>query len=445
MGVTGTFLFATIIMVVSTKSAFGASMEKPCTLAYHSRTVRLELLDSSDSLTASIQNDENVAIIPSGKQVRLECINEKQIFRDLEAGTVELFCAGGTLSHTGAGAQDIDQLLECRSPRAAPFGELIRNGTCVNNASNIDVYVTSDSGESSHLYSVCFDEVTSTTLYSKSYIDGKLLAGGKPDPSKRPGEFQDPGFFPFNVVLAYKQKQEKITLTKLLGEEKFEEYFPKQTYYLSRGHLFPNGDPYYKYQKDGTFFYINVVPQWQILNNGNWKAIEDSFRQMSAKLASHVNVYTGTHGVVELKNQDEEDVELWMGLPIKSGDKVKRLPVPKFLWKIAYSEVEDAAVALVQINNPWATIAAEDYLCKDICDQLDWLSLTKKQRGSIQKGFTYCCDVNELRKKIETIPVFKYSKVLESAQPSKVVSNLEEEDEDWDDDEESDEDEEDEE
>lgn len=50
---------------------------------------------------------------------------------------------------------------------------------------------------------------------------------------------------------------------------------------------------------------------------------------MSAKLASHVNVYTGTHGVVELKNQDEEDVELWMGLPIKSGDKVKRLPVPK--------------------------------------------------------------------------------------------------------------------
>lgn len=117
----------------------------------------------------------------------------------------------------------------------------------------------------------------------------------------------------------------------------------------------------------------------------------------------------------------------------------------RFLWKIAYSEVEDAAVALVQINNPWATIAAEDYLCKDICDQLDWLSLTKKQRGSIQKGFTYCCDVNELRKKIETIPVFKYSKVLESAQPSKVVSNLEEEDEDWDDDEESDEDEEDEE
>jgi len=60
-------------------------------------------------------------------------------------------------------------------------------------------------------------------------------------------------------------------------------YIPKEQYYFSRGHLFPNGDPIYKYEKDSTFYYINAVPQWQITNAGNWEvnfAINNSSKKI---------------------------------------------------------------------------------------------------------------------------------------------------------------------
>jgi hypothetical protein len=51
-------------------------------------------------------------------------------------------------------------------------------------------------------YTVCFDESTSTTLYSKSFIDGKSFSEGLGESNKpRPNKFQDQGYFPFNVDL----------------------------------------------------------------------------------------------------------------------------------------------------------------------------------------------------------------------------------------------------
>lgn len=84
----------------------------------------------------------------------------------------------------------------------------------------------------------------------------------------------------------------------------------------------------------------------------------------------------------------------------------------RFLWKVGYSEVEDAAITVVQINNPWELNRDDYLLCHDICDELDWFKVTK--RFSVQHGYTYCCDVNALRKQVKTIPEFTYSKILKT-------------------------------
>jgi hypothetical protein len=91
------------------------------------------------------------------------------------------------------------------------------------------------------------------------------------------------------------------------------------------------------------------------------------------------------------------------------------------------SEVHDEAVAIVQINNPYAVVAKEDLLCESICDDVKWLSnLLKKSLTNVKKGYTYCCDVNALREKIPTIPVIQYSKVLNGA--SECTKNIDETD-----------------
>jgi len=64
-----------------------------------------------------------------------------------------------------------------------------------------------------------------------------------------------------------------VYTTQLGSEDAAGSVMPTQQYSFSRGHLIPNGDPIFKYEKDTTFYYINAVPQWQIVNGGNWNVI----------------------------------------------------------------------------------------------------------------------------------------------------------------------------
>jgi hypothetical protein len=96
------------------------------------------------------------------------------------------------------------------------------------------------------------------------------------------------------------------------------------------------------------------------------------------------------------------------------------------MWKVAYHEEAKAAVAFVQINNPWAKISKEDILCVDICDRIKWIDF---QTDDIKHGYTYCCDVNSLRKTISYVPRLNYSKILsESSESDFNQSNETEED-----------------
>jgi DNA/RNA non-specific endonuclease len=49
--------------------------------------------------------------------------------------------------------------------------------------------------------------------------------------------------------------------------------------YLARGHLFPDADGVFRSQRRATYSYLNAVPQWQSINNGNWKALENRIRE----------------------------------------------------------------------------------------------------------------------------------------------------------------------
>lgn len=75
----------------------------------------------------------------------------------------------------------------------------------------------------------------------------------------------------------------------------------------------------------------------------------------------------------------------------------------------------NSAVAIVQVNNPWVQVeqirAGVEILCSnDLCRRLTWLRSSSFH--AIRKGYTYCCDVNELRKTIPYVPDIKYKDIL---------------------------------
>ncbi len=49
--------------------------------------------------------------------------------------------------------------------------------------------------------------------------------------------------------------------------------------YMARGHLAPDADFVYESFQDATYYYFNAAPQWQSINNGNWKASLDKSGQ----------------------------------------------------------------------------------------------------------------------------------------------------------------------
>lgn len=61
------------------------------------------------------------------------------------------------------------------------------------------------------------------------------------------------------------------------------------------------------------------------------------------------------------------------------------------------------------MNNPWFR-SESDTLCNDVCSDLPWL----RSHGfdTIHKGYSYCCDVNELRRVIPYIPQIQYKNLL---------------------------------
>ena len=55
------------------------------------------------------------------------------------------------------------------------------------------------------------------------------------------------------------------------------------TNFLSKGHLSPNAGFVYDVQQDATYYFLNVAPQFQSFNNGNWKSLEYAVRDLGMK------------------------------------------------------------------------------------------------------------------------------------------------------------------
>jgi len=254
------------------------------------------------------------------------------------------------------------------------------------------------------LIDVCFDDVLYTTLY----VNATIVSGiaGHQSGIPRPSFVQD-SFFPgMSVDNLYTQNTQRQTISGLLGSTQLGDQYivPSTDYYLARGHYAADADFVYGSQQRATFHFVNVSPQWQTFNGGNWEALESSVRAFADKKKLDLVVYTGTYGVATLPNVNGTETELY--LYVNSNNK-KAIPVPKFYWKAVYDPKSQAGVVFVGINNPYVSNPQGDYLiCTDVCSNVSWIQWDQK---NIKKGYSYCCEVDDFRSKVKTLPDFPVS------------------------------------
>ena len=214
---------------------------------------------------------------------------------------------------------------------------------------------------------------------------------------------------------AYTKAAQLKRFETILGSESAAQVYITDKSFLARGHLACDADGVFDSWQTATYFYINVVPQWQSMyvfnvfyvvvlfclililnsfysfdlnsNNGNWKAVEFAVRAKAALLESEVIVFTGAHDVLKL---DNKNISLVPG----------GIFVPKWSWKILKDPISNSGIAFLTLNNPFIT-SNPSMLCTDVCAQYNW-SITNSK--VFDKGYTVCCEVPDLMNKIASIP-----------------------------------------
>ena len=83
--------------------------------------------------------------------------------------------------------------------------------------------------------------------------------------------------------------------------------------YLARGHLAPNADFMNYAWQDSTFTFIDLAPQWQSFNAGNWLDVENGIRYLAEYFYGTLEVWTGTLGLLQLEDEGGNMVDIYLG------------------------------------------------------------------------------------------------------------------------------------
>lgn len=278
--------------------------------------------------------------------------------------------------------------------------------TCGNNFKEIEVGFEVESRFLVHMY-ICFDDARQNAIYSWFNLTSAI--GGYqrsfPRPSFIQGSFYSVGTP--NVNTLYTRAQQRITINGLLGLEQNSTKYVHATndYYLARGHLTAKADFVYGAAHRLTFYFVNVAPQWQTFNGGNWERLESSVRNFASDRGLDLIVYTGTYGVTTLPHSTTgKEVELYLYIDENNNNGIA---VPQLYWKFVYEPKSKAGVVFIGVNNPYQDEFKP--ICTDVTDSYDWLLWSKNSQSA---GYSYGCEVAEFKRLVDYFPDYEVTSLL---------------------------------
>lgn len=246
---------------------------------------------------------------------------------------------------------------------------------------------------------ICFNQTSSNTHWVHHYLGPASVQHQRAVP--RIDFLQSEYYKGLSVNKLYTRTQQRSAFVKILGSEKLADALISKntTLYLARGHLAAKSDFVFGSHQLATFYFINVVPQWQSFNEGNWLSIEIDLKKYVARRNIDAELYTGSHDVVQYKDVNGRMKKMYL-----STDKQSRIPVPKLLYKIIVVDKLKEGIVLIGVNDPYAideTIKKNYVICKDVADQVRYISWN---RTNVTAGYSYACSVDDFMEKVPLAP-----------------------------------------
>jgi len=252
------------------------------------------------------------------------------------------------------------------------------------------------------------------TIWTNHTLHGANIDFRDIDPG-RPGFRIDTSgtkrFFPWATSTKmnkyYSKKNQLSQVKKILGTNnkmgdfQLIETSRSGTHYFAKGHLSPDAAFVYNVMQDATYYFVNVAPQFQSFNNGNWKALEYNTRDLGTKLDRDLQVMTGTHGLLTYPDSNNNPTPIYLF-------NNTYVPAPKYYWKVVQDPMTNTAVAFIGSNDPHVTSAPLE-LCPNRCAEMPWVDWNL---SDLDSGYMYCCSVEDAVKAIPAIPAMQAAGLL---------------------------------
>ncbi|XP_059098835.1 uncharacterized protein LOC131892971 [Tigriopus californicus] len=261
---------------------------------------------------------------------------------------------------------------------------------------------------------ICQDIRRYVTLWTKHSVQGTSI-DFRDKTSDRPSFRRDVGgqtrFFTHvtqtELNEAYSKRSQVTQLTTMLGSsftldnsEPIIDESSSSTTYFAKGHLSPDAAFVYDAQQDATYYFMNVAPQFQTFNNGNWKAMEGAVRDYAISAKATIDVYTGTYGHLFYNKKLNTGSSKRTYINLMDVGSNSYLPIPKYFWKVIHNPLTSEAVAFVGVNDAHLT-SKPSRICSNVCDQIAWADW---DMDNLESGYMYCCTVEDLKTTVDYVP-----------------------------------------
>lgn len=138
---------------------------------------------------------------------------------------------------------------------------------------------------------------------------------------------------------------------------------------------------------------------YAILNDAEQLDNMDKLQEdISSLQLKHADLYTGTHGVLSLKNNEGTPVDIYL--------KENKFPVPKYIWYVVRSENKAVAFAIFNRSTISEKEKQKDSFCTSKCEEITWITklLENKNFKKVESGYVLCCEFNEFKRTVSEMP-----------------------------------------
>ncbi|XP_073844619.1 salivary protein Tsal1-like [Musca autumnalis] len=328
--------------------------------------------------------------IPEGASLYLACTGSKNVITSLNVTTLALQCSTGQFMDANNNAYALKDIV-CKSIPSSTL-RLTSNGCSQNRGAIFEAGYTVDRVFYGPTLEICYDNDTERTFYTHNVINGAAIDYNIKESTRRSFSAEGMKLTTTKTNTYYTQNNQVARFENYFGSD---QTYIDSTNYLARGHLTPDADFIFGYEQLSTYYYVNVAPEFQPINAGNWLRVEEFGRSVAAMYGKDLETYNGYFGQLQLPTVNGDLVDIYL-------DDAKQIEVPEYYFKVLLNRAEDAAIVFITVNNPYVADGASREICESVCDEAN---LQHDNFPTLSKGYTFCCRLEDFKLSFDGLPL----------------------------------------